>query len=85
MILTGENRRTRIRTCHGATLSTINPTWTGLGSEKMQNFKNSFVNDQPASSDRFAVQRLTGATNVMIYDMIYMIYMIRYDIWYDMI
>jgi hypothetical protein len=30
MILTGENRRTRRKTCPSATLSTINPTWTDL-------------------------------------------------------
>jgi hypothetical protein len=29
MILTGENRSTRRKTCPGATLSTINLTWTG--------------------------------------------------------
>jgi hypothetical protein len=28
MKLTGENRRTRGKTCPNATLSTINPTWT---------------------------------------------------------
>jgi len=67
MIVTGENRRTRIRTCHGATLSTINPTWTGLGLiEGNAEFLSSFLNDQPAGSERFAVQRLKGATNVMI-------------------
>jgi hypothetical protein len=27
MILTGENRRTRRKTCPSATLSTTNPTW----------------------------------------------------------
>jgi hypothetical protein len=31
MILTGENRRTRRKTCPSATLSTTNPTWTDLG------------------------------------------------------
>jgi hypothetical protein len=30
MILTGENRRTRRKTCPCATLSTTNPTWTDL-------------------------------------------------------
>jgi hypothetical protein len=32
MKLTGENRRTRGKTCPIATLSTTNPTWTDLGS-----------------------------------------------------
>jgi hypothetical protein len=31
MILTGENRRTRRKTCHSATLSTTNPTWIDPG------------------------------------------------------
>jgi hypothetical protein len=31
MILTEENRRTRIKTCSSATLSTTNSTWTVLG------------------------------------------------------
>jgi hypothetical protein len=31
MILTGENRRSRRKTCPSATLSTTNPTWTVLG------------------------------------------------------
>jgi hypothetical protein len=30
-ILRGENRRTRRKTCHSATLSTINPTWIDPG------------------------------------------------------
>jgi hypothetical protein len=33
MKLTGENRRTRGEMCPSATLSTTNPTWTGLGSK----------------------------------------------------
>jgi hypothetical protein len=33
MKLTGENRNTRGKTCPSATLSTINPTWTDLGSK----------------------------------------------------
>ena len=32
MKLTGENRSTRGKTCHSATLSTIDPTWTDPGS-----------------------------------------------------
>jgi hypothetical protein len=32
MKLTGENRRTRRKTCPSATLSTTNPTWTDPGS-----------------------------------------------------
>jgi hypothetical protein len=32
MKLTGENRRTRGKTCPNATLSTTNPTWTETGS-----------------------------------------------------
>jgi hypothetical protein len=32
MKLTGENRRTRGKTCLSATLSTTNPTWTDPGS-----------------------------------------------------
>jgi hypothetical protein len=32
MKLTGENRRTRGKTCPSATLSTTNPTWTDPGS-----------------------------------------------------
>jgi hypothetical protein len=32
MKLTGENRRTREKTCPSATLSTTNPAWTDLGS-----------------------------------------------------
>jgi hypothetical protein len=32
MILTGENRRTRRKTCPSATLSTTNPTWIDPGS-----------------------------------------------------
>ena len=31
MKLTGENRRTRRKTCPSATLSTTNPTWTDPG------------------------------------------------------
>jgi hypothetical protein len=31
MILTGENRRTRRKTCPSATLSTTNPTWIDPG------------------------------------------------------
>jgi hypothetical protein len=31
IILTGENRRTRRKTCTSATLSTTNPTWTDPG------------------------------------------------------
>jgi hypothetical protein len=31
MILTGENRRTRRKTCPSATLSTTNPTWYDQG------------------------------------------------------
>jgi hypothetical protein len=31
MKLTGENRRTRGKTCPSATLSTTNPTWTDPG------------------------------------------------------
>jgi hypothetical protein len=31
MILTGENRRTRRKTCSSATLSATNPTWTNAG------------------------------------------------------
>jgi len=31
IILTGENRRTRRKTCPSATLSTTNPTWTDTG------------------------------------------------------
>jgi hypothetical protein len=32
MILTGQNRNSRGKTCPNATLSTINPTWTCLES-----------------------------------------------------
>ena len=32
MILTGQNRSAQNRTCSHATLSTTNPTWTGLES-----------------------------------------------------
>ena len=32
MILIGENIYTRSKACYSATLSTTNPTWTGLGS-----------------------------------------------------
>jgi hypothetical protein len=32
MKLTGENRRTRGKTCPSATLSTTNPTWSDPGS-----------------------------------------------------
>jgi hypothetical protein len=32
MKLTGENRRSRRKTCPNATLSTTNPTWTDPGS-----------------------------------------------------
>jgi hypothetical protein len=32
MKFTGENRRTRGKTCRSATLSTTNPTWTDTGS-----------------------------------------------------
>jgi len=31
MIMTGENRRAWRQTCPSATISTTNPTWTGLG------------------------------------------------------
>jgi len=31
MILTGDNRRTRRKTCHSATLFATNPTWTDAG------------------------------------------------------
>jgi hypothetical protein len=31
MILTGENRRTRRKTCPSATLSSINPAWIDTG------------------------------------------------------
>jgi hypothetical protein len=34
MILTGENRRTRRKTCTSATLSITNPTYTALGANK---------------------------------------------------
>jgi hypothetical protein len=34
IILTGENRRTRRKTCPSATLSTTNPTWTDLGTNR---------------------------------------------------
>jgi hypothetical protein len=32
MKLTEQNRSTRGKSCHNATLSTTNPTWTDLGS-----------------------------------------------------
>jgi hypothetical protein len=37
MILTGENRRTRRKTCPSATLSTTNPTWIGPGHDDYWN------------------------------------------------
>jgi hypothetical protein len=38
MKLTGENGSTRGKTCHSATLSTTNPTWTDLGSNQIHEF-----------------------------------------------
>jgi hypothetical protein len=37
MILTGENRRTRRKTCTSATLSTTDPKWTALGANPATN------------------------------------------------
>jgi hypothetical protein len=45
MILTGENRTTRRKTCPSATLSTTNPTWTDLGA------KPGIRGERPAAND----------------------------------
>jgi hypothetical protein len=45
MILTGENRRTRRKTCPSATLSTINPTWIEPGANP------SLRGERPATND----------------------------------
>ena len=50
MILTGENRSTRRKTCFVATLSTINPTRTGLKS------------NTGLSVEKPATNRLSGRT-----------------------
>jgi hypothetical protein len=34
MILTGENRKTRRKTCSSVTLPTTNPTWADLGANQ---------------------------------------------------
>ena len=44
MILTGENRSTRRKTCRSATLSTTNPTWTDPGSNQ------GLCNERPATN-----------------------------------
>jgi hypothetical protein len=45
IILTGENRRTRRKTCPSATLSTTNPTWTDQGANP------GLLGDRPATND----------------------------------
>jgi hypothetical protein len=45
MILTGENRRTRRKTCSGATLSTTNPTWIEPGANP------GLRSERPATND----------------------------------
>jgi hypothetical protein len=45
MILTGENRRTRRKTCPSVTLSTTNPTWIDPGTNP------GFCGDRPATND----------------------------------
>jgi hypothetical protein len=44
MLMTEENRNTWLRTCTSATLSNINSTWTGLGSNP------GLHNDMPATN-----------------------------------
>jgi hypothetical protein len=45
MILTGENRRTRRKTCPSATLFTINPTWIDPGANPDLRGKRPATND----------------------------------------
>ena len=66
MIVTGENWRTGIRNCHGATLSTTNPTRTGLESKVLHNLQiDSFLIYQPEDWERCAVHRRRAAPNVI--------------------
>jgi hypothetical protein len=45
MILTGENRRTRRKTCPSATLSTTNPTWIDPGTNSGLRCERTATND----------------------------------------
>jgi hypothetical protein len=45
MILTGENRRTRRKTCPSATLSTTKPTWIDPGTNPSLSGERPAIND----------------------------------------
>jgi hypothetical protein len=53
--LTGENRRTRRRACPSATLSTTNPTLTGLWSNQVTAVRSLQLTIQPVKLMRFEV------------------------------
>jgi hypothetical protein len=57
-ILTGENRRTRRKTCPSATLSTTNPTWIDLGANPGLRGERPVTNDLSHGTPR------VGDTNV---------------------
>jgi hypothetical protein len=60
MILTGENRRTRRKTCPSATLSTTNPTWIDPGANP------GLRGERPATND---VSHGTALTlHIILYD-----------------
>jgi hypothetical protein len=58
MILTGENRGTRRKTCPSATLSTTNPTWIDLGANPGLRGERPATNDLSHGTANFT--RVTG-------------------------
>jgi hypothetical protein len=67
MILTGENRRTRRKTCPSATLSTANPTWIDPGANP------GLRGERPASNRLSHGTALDDVVNVIIMIIVVMI------------
>ena len=61
IILTGENQSTWRKTCPSAVLSTINPTWTGLGSNT------GLCGDRLVINHNFLVVQLEFSTSIKLY------------------
>jgi hypothetical protein len=60
MILTGENRRTRGKTCPSATLSTTNPTWIDSGANQGLRGERPATNDLSQGMAQYSVLLQTG-------------------------
>jgi hypothetical protein len=65
MILTGENRRTRRRTCPSATLPTTNPTWIDPGANSGLRGERPATNDLSHGTASWCVVTMTNSLDVI--------------------